>query len=115
MQLFNQINARKLGERELNIFQNFCNNAWFFCITIFCFAVQFVLVQYGGRPLRTTPLNHYEQLICFGIGLFSLVWGAIIKIMLPSRHFECLSLDEKEMDDKEEASGFVAGVRKSFR
>ena len=39
MQLFNQINARKLGDREFNVFHKFCNNAWFICLTIFCFAV----------------------------------------------------------------------------
>ena len=65
--------------------------------------------------MRATPLKHYEQAICFGIGSFSLIWGVIIKLILPSSLFECLSIDEKEMDDKEEAQGFVAGVRKSFR
>ena len=115
MQLFNQINARKLGDREFNVFSNFCNNAWFICLTIFCFAVQWAMVQYGGRPPRATPLKHYEQAICFGIGSFSLIWGVIIKVILPSSLFEWLSIDEQEMNDKEEASGFVAGVRKSFR
>lgn len=103
MQLFNQFNARKLGDKEYNVFANFCNNAWFICITIFTFVVQWAMVQYGGRPLRATPLEHYEQAICFGIGSFSLLWGVIIKLIIPSRLFECLSMDEKEMDDKEEA------------
>lgn len=73
------------------------------------------MVQYGGRPLRATPLKHYEQAICFAIGSFTLIWGVVIKLILPSSLFEWLSIDEQEMNDKEEAQGFVAGVRKSFR
>ena len=115
MQLFNLINARKLGEREFNIFKNLCNNAMFILVTIFCFAVQLAIVQYGGKLMRTTPLKFNEQLICFGIGFFTLVWGAFIKIILPSRLFEWLAIDDREWGDKEEASWFSKGERKSFR
>ena len=114
MQLFNQFNARKLGEREFNICASICNNAWFIAITILTFVIQYVMVQYGGRPLRATPLDHRDQLACLALGSFSLIWGAIIKLV-PASIFNCLSMDEKEMSDKEEAQSFVAGVRKSFR
>ena len=39
MQLFNQINARKLGDKEFNVFAAFFNNAWFICLTILTFAI----------------------------------------------------------------------------
>ena len=39
MQLFNQINARKLGEREFNVFSEFCNNFMFIFILVLTFAV----------------------------------------------------------------------------
>ena len=38
-QLFNQINARKLGEREFNVFENFFNNAMFIFILVLTLSV----------------------------------------------------------------------------
>merc|ERR1712110_816021 len=84
MQLFNQINARKLGDREFNIFAGFFNNWWFLCITVLTFVIQYAMVQYGGRPLRATPLTERDQLVCLAIGSFSLIWGAIIKCIMPA-------------------------------
>lgn len=115
MQLFNQFNARKLGDKEYNVFAGFCNNPWFIGITILTFVIQWAMVQYGGRPLRAIPLENYEQAICLGLGSFTILWGVVIKLILPSRIFDCLSMDEKEMTDKEEQQSFVSGVRKSFR
>merc|ERR1712157_658057 len=57
MQLFNQINSRKLGDKEFNVFAGFFNNFWFLGITVLTFGVQYAMVQYGGRPLRATPLS----------------------------------------------------------
>lgn len=57
MQLFNQINARKLGEKEYNIFRGFFNNPLFLGITVLSFAVQFAMTEYGGQGIRTTPLT----------------------------------------------------------
>ena len=57
LQVFNEINSRKLGEREFNVFSGFFNN-WLFLLIIACtMAVQCVLVQYGGISVRTTPLS----------------------------------------------------------
>ena len=39
MQLFNMINARKLGEREFNIFKGFFNNWLFISVYIFMWIV----------------------------------------------------------------------------
>ena len=38
-QVFNQINARKLGEREFNVFENFFNNAMFIFILVLTVSV----------------------------------------------------------------------------
>ena len=48
MQVFNLLNARKLGEREFNIFHNFFNNFRFLAIFIGIFAAQMAIVEYGG-------------------------------------------------------------------
>ena len=57
LQLFNQINARKLGEKECNMFANFCNNWMFIAITILTFGIQVLIVQYAGRFMSVTPLT----------------------------------------------------------
>jgi Ca2+ transporting ATPase len=57
MQLFNQINSRKLGERDFNVFADFFNNSMFIIILILTFAIQVVIVQYGGRYMRCLPLT----------------------------------------------------------
>ncbi len=56
MQIFNQINCRKLGQ-ELNIFKDFFNNWLFIAIMIFTFGVQMILVQFGGIAVRCYPLT----------------------------------------------------------
>ena len=57
MQIFNEINARKLGNKEYNIFNGFFNNYLFLGIILATCVVQYLLVQYGGVPVRTTPLT----------------------------------------------------------
>lgn len=39
MQLFNQINARKLGSREFNVFAGFFNNGLFLFIAAITFVI----------------------------------------------------------------------------
>jgi Ca2+ transporting ATPase len=48
LQLFNEINCRKLRASELNVFQGFFTNWVFLTILAFTFIVQIALVQYGG-------------------------------------------------------------------
>jgi hypothetical protein len=46
---------------------------------------------------RTSGLNWEQQEICAGIGAFSLVWAVIIKLIMPARWFDSLSINEDEM------------------
>lgn len=48
MQVFNLINARKLGEREFNVFHTFFNNFRFLLIFVVIFAMQIFICQNGG-------------------------------------------------------------------
>lgn len=52
MQVFNQVNARKLGEREFNVFKGFFNNCYFLFIMLVTIVVQMLLVELGGRAVR---------------------------------------------------------------
>ncbi len=56
MQLFNWINARKIGP-ELNVFKHICNNCIFFIVLILTLIVQILLVDLGGKALQTQTLN----------------------------------------------------------
>ena len=44
MQIFNEINARKIKDKEFNVFQNFFNNPLFLLIEVVTIAVQILLV-----------------------------------------------------------------------
>lgn len=114
MQLFNMINARKLGERQFNIFADLFNNWMFIAIYIIMWIVQFASVQYGGRPLRTVPLSMDQTAVCLAIGSFSLVWGFLIKF-IPGAWFDWVRMPEHEMEDKEETTSMVATLKRSMR
>ena len=112
MQLFNQINARKLGEREWNVFASFFNNFMFIAILIITFGVQMLIVEYGGRYMRAYPLSMRDNGICAAIASFTLIWGLILKC-IPARWFEWIRLEEKEMSEAEEQESMVASLKKS--
>jgi Ca2+ transporting ATPase len=44
MQIFNEINSRKIGESEFNVFADFFDNSLFILILIFTVIVQVLLV-----------------------------------------------------------------------
>jgi Ca2+ transporting ATPase len=94
MQVFNQINARKLEEGEINVFAGIFRNMLFIYITIFTFGIQMAMVEYGGAAVKSYPLNTRQNTICLIIGGLELVVGFILKFM-PLKLFQCISLDER--------------------
>lgn len=81
LQVFNSINARKLSKKELNIFENIFDNYLYIFVQLFIVAGQIVMVQFGGRALRTQPLTVSQHLACMLIAALSLVIGFIIKLL----------------------------------
>ncbi|MEQ2226885.1 Plasma membrane calcium-transporting ATPase 2 [Ilyodon furcidens] len=76
MQLFNEINARKIhGER--NVFDGIFANPIFCSIVLGTFAVQIVIVQWGGKPFSCAPLNVEQWLWCLFVGVGELLWGQV--------------------------------------
>lgn len=112
MQLFNQINARKLGEKEYNVFAQFFNNWMFILILIATFAIQMLIVEFGGRYMRAYPLSMKDNGICAAIASFTLVWGLILKC-IPAKWFGWIRLEEKEMSAQEEQESMIASLKKS--
>ncbi|KAM9856168.1 plasma membrane calcium-transporting ATPase 3b isoform 1-T1 [Aulostomus maculatus] len=88
MQLFNEINARKIhGER--NVFDGIFSNPIFCSIVLGTFAVQIVIVQWGGKPFSCAPLNMEQWLWCLFVGVGELLWGQVIATV-PAERLPCL-------------------------
>ncbi|XP_058497890.1 plasma membrane calcium-transporting ATPase 3b isoform X1 [Solea solea] len=88
MQLFNEINARKIhGER--NVFDGIFGNPIFCSIVLGTFAVQIVIVQWGGKPFSCAPLNIEQWLWCLFVGVGELLWGQVIATV-PTERLPCL-------------------------
>ncbi|KAM9334671.1 plasma membrane calcium-transporting ATPase 1 isoform 3-T3 [Symphorus nematophorus] len=84
MQLFNEINARKIhGER--NVFEGIFNNLIFCSIVFGTFIIQIVIVQFGGKPFSCVALTIDQWLWCTFLGFGSLLWGQVISTIPTSR------------------------------
>ncbi|KAA0724406.1 Plasma membrane calcium-transporting ATPase 1 [Triplophysa tibetana] len=84
MQIFNEINARKIhGER--NVFEGIFNN-FIFCTIVFgTFIIQIIIVQFGGKPFSCVRLTVDQWLWCVFLGFGSLLWGQFITTIPTSR------------------------------
>lgn len=77
MQIFNEINARKIhGERD--VFSGIYTNMVFCSILIGTFVAQIFIVQFGGVAFTTTKLTVSQWLWCIFLGMFELIWGQVI-------------------------------------
>ncbi|XP_075583297.1 plasma membrane calcium-transporting ATPase 1 isoform X10 [Pelecanus crispus] len=84
MQLFNEINARKIhGER--NVFEGIFNNAIFCSIVLGTFVVQIIIVQFGGKPFSCSELSIEQWLWSIFLGMGTLLWGQLISTIPTSR------------------------------
>ncbi|XP_073416861.1 plasma membrane calcium-transporting ATPase 4 isoform X2 [Dendrobates tinctorius] len=84
MQLFNEINARKIhGER--NVFENIFRNPIFCAVVVGTFAAQIVIVEFGGKPFSCSGLTLSQWFWCIFIGLGELLWGQLICTVPTSR------------------------------
>jgi P-type Ca2+ transporter type 2B len=107
MQIFNEVNCRKIGEHgnfiihlnllylELNVFENFFNNSMFLFIIGLTFVVQIILIEYGGEAVKCTSLTIGQHLMCIGIGFLSIVFGYFAK-RIPLSYFKGLRLNEEQ-------------------
>lgn len=112
MQVFNQINARKLEEGEYNVFSGMCANLPFVGIMFVTIIVQLLMVELGGRFVKCWPLNGTQNAICIFLGFLALPWGLIIKIV-PTRFFLSLSLEDKSHEKGKEKSKAVSQIIKN--
>ncbi|CAL9706601.1 unnamed protein product [Knipowitschia caucasica] len=88
MQLFNEINARKIhGER--NVFEDIYRNPIFCSVVLGTFVLQIIIVQFGGKPFSCTALTIDQWLWCVFIGVGELLWGQLVT-SVPTHHLKFL-------------------------
>ncbi|XP_074082665.1 plasma membrane calcium-transporting ATPase 1 isoform X2 [Macrotis lagotis] len=84
MQLFNEINARKIhGER--NVFEGIFKNIIFCTIVLGTFVIQIIIVQFGGKPFSCSKLSLAQWLWSVFLGMGTLLWGQLISTVPTSR------------------------------
>jgi hypothetical protein len=85
-QLFNELNCRKIEDKEWNIFEGILNNWYFLGIMAFTVISQCLIVEFGGAVFVTAPLPWYFWLISIGFGFLSIPLGQILRcIPVPAR------------------------------
>ncbi|KAJ8017346.1 hypothetical protein DPEC_G00016910 [Dallia pectoralis] len=121
MQLFNEINARKIhGER--NVFDGIFANPIFCSIVFSTLVIQVVIVQFGGKPFSCAPLNLEQWLWCLFVGVGELLWGQELKpkaqkdfspntiiATVPSDRLPCLKEAGAAIEEEEEEDGDEEG------
>lgn len=90
LQVFNEINARKLKNHEYNVFENFFNNKLFLIIVVATIIIQLTMVKYGGQSLQCVELSFRENLLCLLLGSTSILSCLAFKVILPHNLIICL-------------------------
>eukprot|EP00300_Choanocystis_sp_HF-7_P022916 c22545_g1_i1.p2 GENE.c22545_g1_i1~~c22545_g1_i1.p2 ORF type:complete len:281 (+),score=42.33 c22545_g1_i1:3-845(+) len=78
MQLFNEINARRVNA-DHNVFRGIFSNAVLPSVLAITLGCQVLIVQLGGRIAKTGPLSLYDWLGCIAIGATMLPIGALAR------------------------------------
>ncbi|XP_078101891.1 plasma membrane calcium-transporting ATPase 1-like [Sander vitreus] len=107
MQIFNEINARKIhGER--NVFEGIFNNLIFCFILLGTIVVQIIIIQFGGKPFSCAGLAIDQWLWCVFLGFGSLLWGQLVTsvptsclkfLRLPGEGTQQEEIPEGELDE----------------
>uniref|UniRef100_A0A6A7G4K6 Calcium-transporting ATPase n=1 Tax=Hirondellea gigas TaxID=1518452 RepID=A0A6A7G4K6_9CRUS len=77
LQIFNQINARKVNN-ELNPFARIFDNRMFSYIFVFIVALQVLMVEVFGAFAKTVGLTSSQWGICIALGVLSIPWGFVL-------------------------------------
>ncbi|GAB9468777.1 Calcium-translocating p-type atpase, pmca-type [Globisporangium polare] len=114
MQLFNELNARKIHD-EINIFKGITRNRVFLYVCVLQVVMQVVIVQLTGDWFKCKPLDVSEWFICIGIGAISLPLGLLLRSIsvknAPSWMAMCSEVDEVEIREVKSQRGQELWVR----
>ncbi|MES1911506.1 MAG: hypothetical protein MHM6MM_003926 [Cercozoa sp. M6MM] len=117
MQLFNLVNARLLNN-DMNPFQDFFHNPLYTIIFVACFAAQFLIVEFGGAPVRVVSLITHEDakwwhwLACLGLGALSLPMGLLLRLIDVEKIEAIPEIDAAEYTMEESAASLFHILRR---
>lgn len=80
LQIFNEINCRRLDDK-LNVFYGMQRNPFFIAITCIMIGGQVLIVFVGGTAFSVTKINGEQWAASIILGLLSLPFGAIIRLI----------------------------------
>ncbi|KAF9581818.1 hypothetical protein BGW38_001037 [Lunasporangiospora selenospora] len=80
LQVFNELNCRRIDD-SLNVFKNLHNNKIFIIVQVIVLGCQFVIVEFGGKAFKTTPLTGNQWLVTLLIGSLSLPVGLCLRLL----------------------------------
>ena len=104
MTIINQINCRKLGARDFNVFNTLFNNFYFILIFVATIAAQVCMTQFGGALFQLAPLSIVQWIIIVCIGLSTLGVAAGLKAV-PEEKSEKIPVHINENAPKEDMMG----------
>ena len=81
LQLFNEINCKKLELTEWNVFRGFFENPMFVGILAVTFVVQVMFIEFGGEVIKCSNLTLLEHFFCFAIGALGLVVAILVRVL----------------------------------
>lgn len=110
-QVFNYFNCRKIGQKEVNVFERIFTkvNGYFWISIAFVVCFQFFMVQYLFFVTRTEPLSRSEWGACIVAGSMVIPIAALVKIF---GHFllKLIPFTKFIDEDKEVTDGMVSKI-----
>jgi len=110
-QVFNYFNCRKIGQREINVFERIFvkPNPYFWLSIAFVSFFQFFMVQYLSMFTRTTPLTRSEWGACIVAGGMVIPVAAMLKLTGPGL-LKLIPFTKFIDEDKEVTDGMVTKI-----
>lgn len=80
LQVFNEVNCRKIHRRDFKVFENIFGNLYFIVVVTGTFVLQVALTHYLPGITRTTSLTKSEWGGCIVIGASPLLISVLLKL-----------------------------------
>lgn len=80
LQLFNEINCRKVGRRDFNVMEKFLHNYYFIGVLAGTFACQILMCKWFPRITGTEQMDKGGWGACIAVGTTNLLVSALLKL-----------------------------------